>query len=167
MQATELNSHVDPVIAEVLNKAAEIPEQILRIDYVARLTRLGWWCDLSTADDSNMARDEEQGLRILRERVDPTGELWNKHAPMRFQDAYTVHTFMDFTDTAPVTVEWVRYPAGAKVIAVVVDTVGGPKTIHNELSIGALARYQLKAEGLAAAMAAKEAMAEQGQGVAA
>jgi hypothetical protein len=167
MQATELNSHVDPVIAEVLNKAAAIPAEFLRADYVARLARLGLWCDLGDVGDSHMARDEEGRLRILRAQIDPTGELWNKHAPMRFRDCHEVRMFKDFTDACPVTVEWVLYPQGAKVIAVVVDTVGGPKTIHNELSIGALARYQLKAEGLAAAMAAKEAQAEQGQGVAA
>jgi hypothetical protein len=156
-----------PIIQGVLDQAANVHPVLRRADYVARLCRLGCIATVSDSLGDNSARDEEQRLRILRAEIDPDGALWAKHAPLRFQDAYAVHTFMDFTDTAPVTVEWVRYPHGAKVTAVVVDTVGGPKTIHNELSIGALARYQLKAEGLAAAMAAKEAMAKQGQGVAA
>ena len=151
MQATQAtqNAHVHPAVAQALNAASGIPVQLRRADYVSRLTRLGHWCELHEAYGDNMARDEEGRLRLMRDELDPDGELWNKHAPIQFRDAYEVRTFKDFTGACPVTVEWVLYPQGAKVVAVVVETAAGPKTIHTELSIGALARYQLQAEQLA------------------
>lgn len=127
----------------------DLPLELRRADYVSRLARLGWWFDVGDTGCDQMGRDELERLKLIRADIDPDGELWNKHAPPRFQDAYEVRTFKDFTGACPVTVEWALYPQGAKVVAVVVETAAGPKTIHTELSIGALARYQLQAEQLA------------------
>jgi hypothetical protein len=138
-----------PIVQDVLDQAAGIHIVLRRADYVARLTRLGQWLDLSNADGDNMARDEESRLRIMRAELDPDGSLWAKHAPLRFQDKHTIHTFKDFTGNSPVTVEWARLPKGPQVIAVVVETTRGPKTIHNDLSAEALARYQAKCEEIA------------------
>lgn len=146
--AAQPNAHVHPVMAEAISRAAAIPTQLRRADYVARLARLDRYVDLGP-ECSHMVRDEEQRLRLVRAEIDPTGELWNKHAPIQFRDASQVHTFIDFTGTCPVTVEWVQHPTGVQVIAVVVEHAQGPKTIHQDLSIAALSRYQLQAETLA------------------
>jgi uncharacterized protein (DUF58 family) len=125
-----------------------IPLPMRRAEYVSRLARLGFFFEHGGACD-HMARDEVARLKLIRAEIDADGDLWNKHAPLRFQDKYPIHTFCDFTGHSPVTVEWVRYPQGPKVIAVVVETNRGPKTIHQDLNAEALARYQAKCEEIA------------------
>lgn len=130
-------------------QAPEVHPVLRRADYVSRLRRLGCIAEVSDSLGDNMARDEEGRLRILRAELDPDGSLWAKHAPLRFQDKHPIHTFKDFTGNSPVTIEWARLPKGPTVIAVVVETTRGPKTIHQDLNAEALARYQAKCEEIA------------------
>jgi hypothetical protein len=143
--------NLHPLFSSILASAAQVPEQVARAEYVSRLTKMDWAFEI--ADDGAVyrkGRAELSDMMKLRESIDADHQLWNRHAPSRYRTVQDVCTFQDFAGNAPATVEWIAGYSGPLVIAVVVDTTGGPRSIHNDLSRDALARYQAKAEQIAA-----------------
>jgi hypothetical protein len=144
-------SCLHPIFASILASAEQAATQIERTQYVSRLAKMDWAFEM--ADDGAVyrkGRAELADLMKLREAIDADHQLWNRHAPSRYRTVQDVCTFQDFAGNAPATVEWIAGYSGPLVIAVVVDTTGGPRSIHNDLSRDALARYQAKAEQIAA-----------------
>lgn len=146
------NTHLHPVFAEIIASAAAMPAQVERAAYVSRLLKMDW--AYAQSDDGAVYRagvSELAALKELRARLDPGHEIWNRHAPEWAHEQQAVHTFRDFTGNAPVVVEWVSTELGPRVIAVVVETAGGPHAITADLSSAALDRYQRQAEAIGAA----------------
>lgn len=75
-----------PIFASLLDTIKNQPLQIKRADYVARLVRMDW--EFERADDARWyraGRDELRALQAMRSEVDPTGSLWNRHAPESYR----------------------------------------------------------------------------------
>lgn len=74
------------VLAGSAESAAAAEMQIRRAAYVAALIRMDWQFDY--ADDHNVwkkGNTELKRLRAERKEVDPSGELWAKHAHADFK----------------------------------------------------------------------------------
>jgi hypothetical protein len=138
--------NMHPLFSSILDSAAQAPIQIERAAYVSRLIRMDW--SFEFADDGAVYRQgkaELAALMAIREAIDADHALWNKHAPHQYMVLKDVHSFKDFTGNAPVTVEWIAGESGPVVIAVVVETPSGPRSIQQDIKPEALARYQAAA----------------------
>ena len=76
---------VNPLIAQVLRTAAEIPMQLRRAEYVSRLLKMDWQFEHAPAEQWRAGRDELAQLRRLQVEVDPTAKFWNLHAPESYK----------------------------------------------------------------------------------
>lgn len=79
-------NNLHPVFAGILSTMSQIPAQISRAEYISRLARMDW--DFEWSDDGSVyrrGREELQSLRKVQADIDPTGELWNKHAPKQYR----------------------------------------------------------------------------------
>lgn len=74
-----------PTFAGILATIEQAPLQIKRAEYVARLTKMDWQFEHAPFKQWQEGRDELVALRELQAEVDPSGELWNKHAHPDFK----------------------------------------------------------------------------------
>jgi len=77
--------NVNPLIAQVLRAAADIPAQLRRAEYVSRLLKMDWQFEHAAAEQWRAGRDELAALRRLQIQADPTAKFWNLHAPEHYQ----------------------------------------------------------------------------------
>ena len=91
--------NVNPLIAQVLRAAADIPAQLRRAEYVSRLLKMDWQFEHAPAEQWRAGRDELAQLRRLQIEVDPTAKFWNLHAPEPYQARQRVKVAITHLDS--------------------------------------------------------------------
>ncbi len=97
-QAAAASSNVHPVFAGILAGIQQAPEQIKRAQYVARLIKMDWQFEHAPAEQWRAGKVELTALRELQAEIDPSAELWNRHAPFEYLVTRRVKVVCDLPD---------------------------------------------------------------------
>lgn len=85
LQRHKQDAQLHSVFAGILATIEQAPLQLKRAEYVARLIKMDWAFDFAPYEQWAKGRDELAALRQMQAEVDPSGELWNKHAHPDFK----------------------------------------------------------------------------------
>ena len=97
-QASAACGNVHPIFAGILADIQQAPEQIKRAQYISRLTKMDWQFEHVPAEQWRAGKVELTALRELQAEIDPSAELWNRHAPFEYLVTRRVKVVCDLPD---------------------------------------------------------------------
>lgn len=128
-----MQANVHPILAAVLQQAAELPVQVRRAEYISRLIRMDWAFEYAEGDAYRRGRDELIALRQLQIELDPTASHWNKYATEGYRANRLVRVVCALPDGGTDTTWLTTAAANIDIAAVMMERhgVGSRVEVHD------------------------------------